>query len=145
VLLSVPMAYMSFSSDDGSSTLVEVSVDEVEPATGIVKVGIGDRLHGAVAAARDSLEDALTTVIRTNTQAFLRAVDTLPEAPDQIEIAFALKATGELSNLAVGKLGGEANYSVTLTWTGRSHPSNSPLSRPRTAIQAQADLSRTRR
>jgi class 3 adenylate cyclase len=120
------MAYMSFSSDDGSSILVEVSADEIEPPTGVVKAGIGDRLRGAVAAAHDSLEDALTTVIRANTQAFLQAVDALPEAPDQIEIAFALKATGELGNLAVGKLGGEANYSVTLTWTGRSRPPSSP-------------------
>ena len=120
------MAYMSFSSDDGSSVLVEVSVDEVEPPAGIVKAGLGDRLRGAVAAAHDSLDQALTTVICTNTQAFLRAVDALPEAPDQIEITFALKATGELSNIAVGKLGGEANYSVKLTWTGRSSPPSSP-------------------
>jgi len=120
------MAYMSFSSDDGPPILVEVSVDEIEPPAGVVKAGVGDRLHGAVTAARDSLEHALTSVIRTNTQAFLQAVDALPEAPDQIEIAFALKATGELSNLAVGKLGGEANYSVTLTWTGRSRPPSSP-------------------
>ena len=120
------MAYMSFSSDDGSSILVEVSVDEIEPPTAVVKAGLGDRLRGATAAARDSLDHALTTAIRTNTQAFLRAVDALPEAPDQIEIAFTLKATGELSNLAVGKLGGEANYSVTLTWTGRSRPPSSP-------------------
>jgi Trypsin-co-occurring domain 1 len=120
------MAYMSFPSDGGPPILVEVSVDEIEPPKGVVKVGIGDRLHGAVAAARDSLEDALTAVIRTNTQAFLHAIDALPEAPDQIEIAFALKATGELSNLAVGKLGGEANYSVTLTWTGRSRSPGSP-------------------
>lgn len=120
------MAYMSFSSDDGSSVLVEVSVDEIEQPAGVVKAGLGDRLRGAVAAAHDSLEQALTTVIGTNTQAFLRAVDALPEAPDQIEIAFALKATGELSNIAVGKLGGEANYSVTLTWSGRSHLPSSP-------------------
>jgi hypothetical protein len=120
------MTYMSFSSDDGSSILVEVSVDEIEPPTGVVKAGLGDRLRGATTTALDSLEHALATVIRTNTQAFLRAVDALPEAPDQIEIAFALKATGELGNIAVGRLGGEANYKVTLTWTGRSRPPSSP-------------------
>lgn len=44
----------------------------------MVKAGLGDRLRGAVATAQDSLEQALTTVIGTNTQAFLRAVDALP-------------------------------------------------------------------
>jgi NTP-dependent ternary system trypsin peptidase co-occuring protein len=119
------MVYLSFPDDDGSSVLVEVSVEEIEPSAGVVKAGVGDRLRGAVAAASNSLEGALSTVIRANTRAFLGAVDTLPEAPDQIEIAFAIKATGELSNLAVGKLGGEANYSVTLTWTGRGRPADS--------------------
>jgi hypothetical protein len=113
------MAYLSFVSSDGTVTLVEVSAEEIEQEEGVVKVGVGERLRGAVAAARESLEDALTSVIRTNTVAFLRAVDALPEAPSQVEIAFAIKATGELSNLAVGKLGGEANYTVTLTWTKR--------------------------
>jgi len=121
------MAYLSFADDDGQAVLVEVSVEEIEPAAGVVKVGVGDRLRGTVAAARNSLEGALATVIRANTQAFLAAVDALPEAPDQIEIAFAIKATGELSNLAVGKLGGEANYSVTLTWTGRGRPVGSQV------------------
>ncbi len=116
------MAYLSFADDQGSAVLVEVSIDEIEPPSGVVKVGVGDRLRGAVATARNSLEGALGAVIRANTQAFLAAVDTLPDGPDQIEIAFAIKATGELSNLAVGKLGGEANYSVTLTWTGRGRP-----------------------
>jgi hypothetical protein len=113
------MPYLSFVNADGSATLVEVSVEEIEPEPGVVKVGVGDKLRGAVSAARDSLEDALASVIRANTTAFLAAVDALPDVPDQIEVAFALKATGELSNLAVGKLGGEANYSVTLTWTDR--------------------------
>ena len=113
------MAYLSFENPDGLATLVEVAAQEIEPDAGVVKVGVGERLRGAVATASASLEDALSAVIRANTQAFLRAVDSLPEAPDQVEIAFALTATGELSNLAVGKLGGEANYTVTLSWTKR--------------------------
>ncbi|MET0416144.1 MAG: CU044_2847 family protein [Actinoplanes sp.] len=113
------MAYLSFESADGSTTLVEVSTEEIEAEPGVVKVGVGDRVRSAVASARESLEEALTSVIQTNTRAFLRAVDSLPEAPSQVEISFAVKATGELSNLAVGKLGSEANYNVTLTWVDR--------------------------
>lgn len=113
------MAYLSFVNPDGSTTLVEVSSEEIEPEPGVVKVGVGDKLRGAVSAARDSLEDALASVIRANTTAFLAAVDSVPDVPEQVQITFAVKATGELSNLAVGKLGGEANYSVTLTWVNR--------------------------
>ncbi len=114
------MAYLSFSNPDGSATLIEVAAQEIEQETsGVVKVGVGERLRSAVAAANTSLEGALAAVVRANTQAFLKAVDSLPDAPDQVEIEFALTATGEVSNLAVGKLGGEANYKVTLSWTKR--------------------------
>ena len=38
------------------------------------------------------------------------------DQPESMEITFALKATGELGNVAVAKGTGEANYTVTLTW-----------------------------
>ena len=114
------MAYLSFTNPDGSATLVEVAAQELDfEPDGVVKAGVGERLRSAVAAANTSLEGALSAVVRANTQAFLRAVDSLPDAPDQVEVEFALTATGELSNLAVGKLSSEANYKVTLSWTHR--------------------------
>jgi len=35
-------------------------------------------------------------------------------------VEFSIKATGELGNLAIGKLSGDANYSVKLTWSNLS-------------------------
>jgi len=36
--------------------------------------------------------------------------------PDEVEITFGLKASGELGSLVIAKAGVEANYSVKLTW-----------------------------
>jgi hypothetical protein len=36
--------------------------------------------------------------------------------PDEMTVSFGLKASGDLGNLAIGKVGGEANYAVTLKW-----------------------------
>ena len=33
-----------------------------------------------------------------------------------MEITFGLKATGEVGNLAVGKVAGESNYQVKMVW-----------------------------
>ena len=35
---------------------------------------------------------------------------------DEVELKFGLVTTGELGNFAVGKVGIEANYEVTLKW-----------------------------
>jgi len=35
-------------------------------------------------------------------------------------IQFSIKATGELGNFAVGKLSGDSNFSVKLTWSKTS-------------------------
>jgi hypothetical protein len=40
----------------------------------------------------------------------------LADRPDEVEITFGLKASGELGSLVVAKAGVEASYSVKLTW-----------------------------
>jgi hypothetical protein len=54
--------------------------------------------------------------VRENAQALIDKVKQLSDPPDEVEVAFGLKATGELGNLAVAKVGAEANYTVKLTW-----------------------------
>lgn len=36
---------------------------------------------------------------------------------DEVELKFGLMTTGELGNFAIGKVGIEANFEVTLKWT----------------------------
>jgi|SRR5215813_7018272 len=109
------MAYLSFDAG-GSSVLVEVAPQETVSAPGIVKAGVGERLKEGLAQAQVGFGDALTRLIDVNAGAFVRAVKRLKDVPDEIEVQFSIKATGELGNLAVGKLAGDANYSVKLTW-----------------------------
>ena len=111
------MAYLAFEAE-GGDILVEVSPQETaQQGGGVVKAGIGDRLQDGVARAQATFERALSGLVERSAGAFVRAVNALDDPPDQIEMQFAIKATGEAGNLAVGKLSGDANYSVKLTWS----------------------------
>ena len=110
-------AYIAFYNADGSRTLVEVDADEAAIAPGApVRAGLADRAGDAVRAATASLQDALAAAIRNNAQALHRGVQEISPPPTEVEITFALKATGELGNVAVGKVGAEANYTLKLIW-----------------------------
>jgi Trypsin-co-occurring domain 1 len=109
--------YIAFDNPDGTRTLVEVETAEAPVAPGApVRAGLADRVGEAVRVAATSLQDAFSVAIRTNAQALHRGVQEISPPPTEVEIAFSLKATGELGNVAIGKTGGEANYSVKLVW-----------------------------
>jgi NTP-dependent ternary system trypsin peptidase co-occuring protein len=36
--------------------------------------------------------------------------------PEEVELTFGLKATGEAGNIAVAKVGGEATFEIRLLW-----------------------------
>ena len=110
------MAYLVFEGGDGPM-LVELGSQEVQQTPGVLKAGISERLQDNLAKAHDTFDHALTALIRGSAGAFVRAAKALEDVPDQIEIQFGIKATGEVGNLAVGKLSGDANYSVKLTWS----------------------------
>jgi hypothetical protein len=110
--------YIQFQTDDADnfSILVEVDQQEVIPPPGLVKAGIQKNLEGAIAMAQTTFAAAIKGVIQHNVQAFIEAVHSLPEPPTEVEITFGLKATGEMGNVAIGKTGGEVNYTVKLAW-----------------------------
>jgi hypothetical protein len=108
--------YIEFKTANGDSVLVEADITEVTPPPGVVKAGLGDKVKETIAAAQDTLEDAMGRAIGHNVQSIIEAVQSLPKSPTEIEITFGLKATGEIGNVAVGKAGGEVNYTVKLAW-----------------------------
>lgn len=110
------MAYLVFEGDDGP-VLVELDAQEVQPSSGVVKAGIAERMQDNLAKAQNTFDHALASLVQGSAGAFVRAVNAMDDVPDQIEIEFGIKATGELSNLAIGKLGGDVNYGVKLIWT----------------------------
>jgi hypothetical protein len=110
-------SYIRYEAPDGGTVLIEVADAEMTPSSdGVVKVGLKDWTREAVADAQTSIGEALQRAVRFNAQAIIDAVGGLPNPPDEVEITFGLKATGEAGNFAVCKAGGEANYAVKLAW-----------------------------
>ncbi len=108
--------YIQFTSADGNSLLVEVDEGEVSSQQGIQKAGLREMAGKSVAVAQTSFENAIQQAMRYNAQVFLQSVVSLPILPSEAEITFGLKITGEVGNVAVGKAGGETNYTIRLTW-----------------------------
>lgn len=108
--------YIQFNTDDGNTILVEVDKEEFSSTKGVAKAGLRERVQDTVATAQATFEKAVEEVVSHNIQAFINSIRNLSEPPSEIEISFGLKATGEAGNIAIGKLGGEMNYSIKLAW-----------------------------
>src|SRR5215469_15179605 len=108
--------YIQFTSADGNTMLVEVDEGELSSQQGVQKAGLREMAGKSVAVAQTSFEQAIQQAIRYNAQVFLQSVIDLPILPSEAEITFGLKITGEVGNVAVGKAGGETNYTIRLIW-----------------------------
>lgn len=108
--------YIQFTSPDGDSLLVEVDESEVSAQQHIQKAGLREMASKSVGVAQTSFEQAIQQTMRYNAQVFLQSIVNLPILPSEAEITFGLKITGEVGNVAVGKAGGETNYTIRLTW-----------------------------
>lgn len=110
-------SYIAFDNPDGTQTLIEVASAEGIPTPGApVKASLSGMVGDAVRFATTSLQDALASAIRSNAQALYCGIENLSPRPTDVEITFALKATLEVGNVAVSKVGGEANFNVKLCW-----------------------------
>ena len=81
----------------------------------MVKAGLREKAEEAISQAKATFEDGLE-IVRHNADAFIDKIRGLSDPPDEVEMTFSLKATGEVGNFAVAKAGAEANYTVKLTW-----------------------------
>jgi len=107
--------YIQFTTEDGATILVEAAAEADAYRSGVVRAGLKDKAGETIAQAKASFEEGLE-VIRHNARAFIKKVRDLPDPPDEMEVTFGLKATGEVGNFAVAKVGTEASYTVKLTW-----------------------------
>jgi len=99
--------YFEYPMDDGSTILVEAesSTDRVVRASrggGMDVIQAGRKFTVALASIRGSLK------------ALVAEMDALQV--EEAEVKFGLKAVGEAGVFAVGKVGGEINYEITLKW-----------------------------
>lgn len=110
--------YIKYQTADGGVVLVEVEGEapDAAPQGSIMKVSrVGEAVQDAVQEVQTKFEDALHAV-HHNAQTIIGKVKGLSDPPDEIEVTFGLKATGELGNFAVAKASAEANYAVKMTW-----------------------------
>jgi hypothetical protein len=99
--------YVEFDLPDGSTVVIESD----EPDGGVVKAGLGE----VAERARETFERAVENA-RKAALIIVDKVRGLHDSPDEVEVTFGLKASGELNTLVVAKAGIEASYSVKLTW-----------------------------
>lgn len=107
--------YIKFQTADQNHLLIEVDEKETSPG-GVAKAGLRDVAGKAISEAQSLFENAVATALRLNVDTFYVAIQKLPHPPSDVEISFGLKATGELGNFAISKLGAEANYTIKMSW-----------------------------
>ncbi len=104
--------YIEYQLEDGITILVETT----EPTTGSVTKAGRDALGNAIISANRKFEAAFEGVKKSATVLRHQLEDL---RADEVEVTFGLKTTGEAGNFAIGQVGVEANYTVTLKWNNR--------------------------
>lgn len=101
--------YVEYELEDGTTLLIEAE----EAAGGLVPAS---RSAEGIAKiqARKTFEEALQG-IKPWARTLCQQLEDL--VTDEIEVTFGIKAVGEAGIFAVGKVGAEANYEVTLRWS----------------------------
>ncbi len=100
--------YVKFTLPDSSTVIMESDERETE----LVRSGRpGELAKQATETFEQAAENARKAAL-----VVLEKVRGLHDSPDEVEITFGLKASGELGSLVIAKAGVEASYSVKLTW-----------------------------
>lgn len=100
--------YIEYTLEDGSTLLVEVDAS----TEGAIKAA--DSSGNLIIKAEKQFKDALASV-KQSVKMLGRELSEL--APDEVEVTFGIKTTGEAGMFAVCKVGGEMNYEVKLRWS----------------------------
>ena len=103
--------YIEYKLDDDTTILIET---EEQKISGVTKASSRDKVGNVIASVNQKFEDAFAGVKKS---AVLLRRQLEEMRADEVEVTFGLKATGDLGNFAIGKVGAEANYTVKLKWT----------------------------
>lgn len=110
--------YLQFVTPDSGVVLVEIE-ESAAHSSEVGRTGLGEVVDRTVGKAQETFVESLH-VIGETAKAFLQQVRKLADSPDEVEVTFGLKASGEFGNFAIAKASGEANYTVKLVWKNRS-------------------------
>jgi hypothetical protein len=107
--------FVEFPLEDGGSILIEAADEPAKTQTGFQRTGAGEAGKDAAQAAKQSFDSSLENVHKS-ADLLVKQLRSLSDPPDEMEVVFCLKASGELGNIVIGKAGTEANYTVSLKW-----------------------------
>ena len=107
--------YIEFPLEGGGAILIESPDEPSKAPTGYAQATRGESLKEMAEQAKQSF-DASVENVRKSADLLVSKLRALSDPPDEMEVSFSLKASGELGNIAIGKAGAEANYTVMLRW-----------------------------
>lgn len=101
---------VEFPLEEGGNIIVEVDEPEQE---GTVRAGRGD----TIVKAKETLEEAFNHVLPA-TKGIVEKLRSLGNKPDEIEISFGVKLS-TTAGAVIASASAEANFEVTVRWTGK--------------------------
>ena len=102
-----------------SSGEIEIETDDVMPDSGVGRTGLSEKVASTAQATLTQAFD----IIRTTAQAFMAELKGATELPDEMELSFGVKASGDVGNFVIAKATAEANFSVKMKWTSKQFSS----------------------
>lgn len=103
--------YVEYQLEDGATLLIEIDDKEQN----IIRAGRGE--GNIIITTSKKFKEAIQSA-KSSANTLLEEFKVLPV--DEMDIVFGLKSTGEAGVFAVGKVGFEANFQVTLKWKNPS-------------------------
>jgi hypothetical protein len=108
--------YVEFPLEGGGSILIEATDEPSRASAGFLRDGDS---HAGAEKAQQSF-DASIEAVRRSADLLVTKLRGLSIPPDELQVNFSLKASGEMGGLIVGKAGNEANFSVMLKWQSQA-------------------------
>jgi len=110
--------YVEFPLEGGGSILIEAADDPGRTSAGFLRDG---ESHGSAEKSQISF-DASVEAVRRSADLLVTKLRDLTTPPDELQVNFNLKASGEMGGLTVGRTAAEANYTVMLKWQKNPKP-----------------------
>jgi hypothetical protein len=104
--------YVEFPLEGGGTILIEAGDEPNRTSAGFLRDG--DTHAGAEKASQSF--DASVEAVRRSADLLVTKLRELSTPPDELQVNFNLRASGEMGGLTVGKAGSEANFTVMLKW-----------------------------
>ena len=106
--------YLKFPTPEGEVIIEVETLSSDSQEVGRVS-SVGRDMQKRVIEVEESFNNVFQ-IIRLIAQVFINQVRKIADSPDEVEMSFGIKASGEIGSFVVAKATAEANYSIKLVW-----------------------------